>query len=187
MNSADEPTFVERMLLLHKRLKEAAVPHAFGGALALAWCIEEARGTQDIDLNVFVDATEFESVLPVFPPGVAVSERNLSELRRDGQSRLWWGDIPVDVFFNTTPFHAAAARRIRWEEFVGVDMPFLDCNDLAVFKAFFNRSKDWLDLAVMLHDGTIDANEVADIVAEHLGEDDERVPRLRHLTPESWS
>jgi len=31
-------------------LDDADVPHAFGGALALAWCTQRARGTIDIDL-----------------------------------------------------------------------------------------------------------------------------------------
>ncbi len=180
-------TFVEKMLLLHQTLDDAGVPHAFGGALALAWCVEQARGTQDIDLNLFVGAAEFEGVLAAMPDGLSITVKNRDELARDGQSRLWWDDVPVDLFFNTTPFHEAAARRVRWDEFAGIDVPFLDCNDLAVFKAFFNRSKDWLDLAVMLGDGTLDVERVAAVLTEHLGAEDERIPRLRGLRPESWS
>ena len=50
-----------------------------------------------------------------------------------------------------------------------MDVPFLDCSDLAVFKAFFNRSKDWVDLAVMLYDGTLDADRVIGVLTEYLG------------------
>ena len=46
---------VDKILALHAALDDAEIPHAFGGALALAWCTERARGTIDIDLNVFVD------------------------------------------------------------------------------------------------------------------------------------
>ena len=66
-------------------------------------------------------------------------------------------------------------------------MPFLDCADLAVFKAFFNRSKDWLDLQTMLHAGTLDKDAVVRVLTEYLGADDERIDRLRNLQPESWS
>ncbi len=40
----------------------AVVPHAFGGALALAY-YAEPRATIDIDLNVFVPAERFADVL----------------------------------------------------------------------------------------------------------------------------
>ncbi len=45
-------TVVERILALHAALDAASVPHAFGGALALAWCTQRPRGT--VDVNVFV-------------------------------------------------------------------------------------------------------------------------------------
>ena len=50
-------------------------PHAFGGALALAWCTERARGTIDIDLNVFVDGSRAREVLAALPGGVRVDGR----------------------------------------------------------------------------------------------------------------
>ena len=180
-------TFVEKMLSLHRSLDEADVPHAFGGALALAWCVEQARGTVDIDLNVFVDAANFACVLTALPKELTISDKNRTELLGDGQSRLWWEDVPVDIFLNTTPFHEAAAGRVRREQFAGAEVPFLDCTDVAVFKAFFNRTKDWLDLAVMLHDGTLDAERLERVLAKYLGADDERVERVRNLEPEPWS
>ncbi len=36
-------TVVERIVALHLALDAASVPHAFGDALALAWCTERAR------------------------------------------------------------------------------------------------------------------------------------------------
>jgi hypothetical protein len=47
-------TLVEKILRLDDRLAAEHVPHAFGGALALAYYTEDPRGTDDIDLNVFV-------------------------------------------------------------------------------------------------------------------------------------
>ena len=49
------PGIVEQILAIHGALGDARLPHAFGGALALAWCTQRARGTIDIDVNVFVD------------------------------------------------------------------------------------------------------------------------------------
>jgi len=176
-------SLVERIVTLHLALEAAAVPHAFGGALALAWCTERARGTIDIDVNVFVPHEAAAEVLAVLPAGVAVSATNREQLARDGQTRLWWDTTPVDVFFNTTEFHVAAARRARRQQFAGADVPFLSCRDLAVFKAFFNRTKDWADLEEMAAVGALDLDAVLGTLVRYLGGTDERVSRLRALSP----
>jgi hypothetical protein len=136
----------EKIVAVHESLKEAGLPHAFGGALALAWCTGRARGTIDIDLNVFVSVEQAESVLSALPDGVQRSPKLLATLRRGAQVRLWWDKTPVDVFLNRTDYHLVVAERVRWETFMGRSLPFLSCHDLAVFKALFNRTKDWADL-----------------------------------------
>lgn len=45
-------TSVEKIELVDEALTAAAVPHAFGGALALAYHVESPRATVDIDLNI---------------------------------------------------------------------------------------------------------------------------------------
>ena len=45
---------VGQILELDQLLGEARVPYAFGGALALAWCTGQARGTIDIDGNTLI-------------------------------------------------------------------------------------------------------------------------------------
>jgi hypothetical protein len=174
---------VERIVAVHRALDAASVPHAFGGALALAWCTERARGTIDIDVNVFVPHADAPAVLAALPDGITVTEANREQLARDGQTRLWWDTTPIDVFFNTTDFHAAAARRARRQHFAGVDVPFLSCRDLAVFKAFFNRTKDWADLEEMAAADALDVEAVLGTLVRYLGGDDERVTRLRALSP----
>ena len=171
----------EKVVALHQALDAAAVPHAFGGALALAWCTERARGTIDIDLNVFVDASRARDVLAALPEGVAWSDADLVTLERDGQTRLWWEGTPVDVFLNTTDFHGHVANRSRWESFAGAEVPFLSCSDLAVFKAFFNRTRDWADLEEMAAVGTLDVDRVVGVLTRYLGPRDERIRRLQRL------
>ena len=63
-----------------------------------------------------------------------------------GQVRLWWGSTPVDVFLNTTPFHDDVALRAMLHDFAGRAVAFLGCTDLAVLKAFCDRTKDWADI-----------------------------------------
>ena len=172
---------VEKILACHQSLAAADLPHAFGGALALAWCTQAARGTIDIDINLFVDVTDAERALSALPEGVEHSARDLAQLVRDTQIRLWWDATPVDVFLNSTPHHAEVQTRIRWEQFAGGELPFLSCPDLAVFKAFFNRTKDWADLEAMQAAGTLDVRHVTAVLTEYLGADDERLTKLADL------
>ncbi len=133
----------QKIVVIHSALSAADVPHAFGGALALAWCTQRARGTIDIDLNIFVAAADAEGALRGLPEAVAISDADVAQVSSSGQTRLWWDRTPIDVFLNTTEYHGRVADRVRWEEFGGARMPFLGCDDLAVFKAFFGRTKDW--------------------------------------------
>jgi len=171
----------EKIVALHRALSSAAIPQAFGGALALAWCTQRARGTVDIDLNVFVDQDHAASVVAALPKNVTWSNADLSALQRDGQVRLWWDDTPVDVFLNTTEFHEQVAARTRIEPFAGENIPFLACSDLAVFKAYFDRTRDWAELEEMAAAGTLDVEYALGVIVRYLGADDPRVERLRSL------
>ena len=168
--------------MLANVLDEANIPHAFGGALALAFCTERARGTVDIDLNVFVDNSQADEVLSILPGGVEIDEESRHELLRDGQTRLWWEATPLDLFLNTTPFHVEAAERRRTHDFAGQAVSFLGCSDLAIFKAFFNRSKDWVDLEEMNKVGMLDLDLLVGVLVRYLGPDDERIARVLSLT-----
>lgn len=172
---------VDRIVRIHESLDRAAVPHAFGGALALAWCTQRARATIDIDLNLFVGVERADEVLASLPVGVAVTDADRAAIAADGQARLWWDSTPVDVFYNTTSFHDEVAQRVRTAEFGGTTVPFLACNDLAVFKAFFDRTQDWADLEQMAEAETLDVEAVLGVLVHYLGGDDPRVERLRSL------
>lgn len=63
------------------------------------------------------------------------------------------------------------------------DVPFLDCSDLAVFKAYFNRTKDWADLEEMAEASTLDLDLVVGTLTRLVGTGDERVARLISLAP----
>lgn len=177
-------TLADKIVALHEAFEAAGLPHAFGGALALAWCTQRARGTIDVDVNVFVDPARTREVLDALPAGVAIDERTTRRLEHDGQARLWWDRTPVDVFLDTTPFHHGVLERRRWETFVGKAVPFLSCHDVAVFKAFFDRTKDWADLEEMRDAGTLDVGRAIAVLVEYVGADDERVRRLSALRPD---
>jgi hypothetical protein len=178
-------TLPARIVELHRALAAAGIPHAFGGALALAWCTKQARGTIDIDVNLFVAPERADEVLAALPDGVAWSDDDRAHIDRDGQVRLWWNETPVDLFFNTTDFHERLEARTQQHPFMEGDMPFLSCRDLAVFKAFFNRTRDWADLEEMAAAGALDVEAVLGVLVNYLGGDDERIERLRALATSS--
>jgi hypothetical protein len=175
-------SIVDKILEIGAALDAHGLPYAFGGALALAFCTERARGTIDIDVNIFVGPKEAVRVLGALPPPVSHTEADLRALERDGQTRLWWDRTPVDVFLDTTEFHVQLSQRRQLHDFSGRPIPFLGCSDLAVFKAFFNRTKDWADLEEMLAVGALNIDQTLGVLIRYLGEDDERVERLRSLT-----
>ncbi len=172
---------IDKILALHRALRAAQIPHAFGGALALAWCVRDPRTTNDIDLNIFVPTERVEETLAALPPEVIWEEPELRLLKRDGQARLQWGDTPVDLFFSVDDFHVGVGGRFRVHSIAGESVPFLACADLAVFKAFFDRDKDWIDLATMADASTIDPGALAATIAEYLGADDPRMEKIRRL------
>lgn len=173
----------DKVLAIHHALSAVHLTYAFGGALALAWCTERARGTIDIDLNVFVGTGSTRSVLDALPVEVTWTDHDADLVERDGQARIWWGRTPVDLFLNTTEFHDQAARRAVVRPFAGADVTFLACPDLAVFKAFFARTKDWADLEEMAAAGTLDVDRVIGVLVRYLGAEDHRVARLTTLAP----
>ncbi|MCP5027402.1 MAG: hypothetical protein GY929_14075 [Actinomycetia bacterium] len=177
-------TLVERIVALHRALASADIPHAFGGALALAWCTQRARATIDIDVNLFVPSADAERVWAALPNDVVVTDDDRRAIEADGQTRLWWEKTPIDVFFNTTAFHDGLGGRARLEAFGGADVPFLACRDLAVFKAFFDRTKDWADLEEMAAADSLDVEAVLGVLALYLGGSDPRIERLRQLGTE---
>ena len=170
----------DRMLAVHDALRAAGLPHAIGGAIALGYCTLEARGTQDVDINVFVSPSRTREVFAALPDGVRVTARDLQLAERDGQVRLLWDATPIDVFFSVLPFHDEVERNIRHVSFGDRTIPVLDCTDLAVFKALFARPRDWVDIEAMVEARSLDVDEAMRWVREMVG-DDPRVEQLAGL------
>lgn len=163
---------------MHASLDARRLPHAFGGAIALAYCTLEPRGTRDLDVNVFVDASRAAEVLAALPSGVAYTESDVAATQVDGQVRVWWDDTPVDVFLDVHTFHQEAAAGIRVVPFAGTEIPVLGCTALAVFKVVFNRTKDWADIEEMVGAGSLDGAATLGWVARLFGTADPRTRRL---------
>lgn len=166
------------MLAIHDALSAHGVPHAIGGAIALGYCTIEARGTQDVDVNVFLDPSRTREVLAALPEGVRVRGVDVETAERDGQVRLLWEATAIDLFFSVLPLHDEVERNIRHVAFGDRTIPVLDCTGLAIFKAMFARSRDWVDIEAMVEARSFDVDETVRWIREFLGED----PRIERLT-----
>jgi hypothetical protein len=169
---------VEKLFAVHDALAAASVPHAFGGAIALAYCVEEPRGTRDLDVNIFCDAADAAKVFAALPDGIKAADADVAAVERDGQARLFWDGVPIDVFLNNLPLHEAVADAVVWVPLEGRQVPMLDCASLAVFKALFDRTKDWADLEAIAVATPEDIESAARTLARLVGEDDPASRRL---------
>ena len=176
-------TFTEAILLVDHRLRAAKIPFAFGGALALMFCTGEPRTTADLDVNVFLPTSAVDAVLRALEPDVSYDRAARQALQEDGQARLWIDRTALDLFFSTSSFHETISSQVVTHELWGAQLPVLSCSDLAVFKAFFNRRKDWADLEAMIDAGMLDTDVVVETLTHYLG-DDERVSSFEALVAE---
>jgi hypothetical protein len=170
----------ERMLAVHDALDAGGFPHAIGGAIALGYCVLEARATQDVDVNVFVPPSRTREVFAVLPREIVATGRDLELAERDGQVRLRYGPTPIDLFFSVLPFHDDVERNVRQVSFGDRTIPILSCTALAVFKAMYGRPRDWVDIEAMVEARALDVDEARRWVTEMVG-DDPRAEKLEAL------
>jgi hypothetical protein len=181
-----EPSLPEKVVAIHEGFRKAKIPHAIGGALALAY-YAEPRATIDVDVNVFVGVNRWKEVVHALEPlGVDAGKLDPASLERDGQCRLWWGENPVDVFFANEEIHEEMPKAIRRVPFAETTIPILGPEHLAICKAMLARPKDWLDIEQMLMaaDG-FDVSEVERWLAKMVGEKDPRFEHLQELQARS--
>lgn len=179
---AEQPSLPEKVIVIHESLVDAKIPHALGGALALAY-YADPRATIDIDINVFVPTERWREVVEALTEiGVSADRLDPSALERDGQCRLWWGNNAVDLFFAYDPIHEEMREQSRRVPFGGVTVSILSPEHLAVCKAMFDRRKDWIDIEQMLIAGDdLDLAEIEKWLVRLVGNSDHRVERLRAL------
>lgn len=175
----------EKIVRIEAVLVASRIPHAFGGALALAY-YAAPRATHDIDVNVFLPARKAGRVLDALSPlGVAIDRpRAEREIRDHDQTRLLWERTPIDLFFAYDALHARCLERVRHQPFTDdVTLPVLSPEDLAVFKVLFDRTKDWVDLREMLYalGPGFDVAYAIHWLRRILSTDDERLRRFETL------
>jgi hypothetical protein len=136
---------VGKLLALEAALATAGIPHAFGGAMALAAYVEP-RGTDDLDLGVFTGSDEAEHLVSVLGSLGMDTEVDLEVIKSGDWGRLYWDETPVDFFFSYTPMHFEMQERVRQLSVSGSEVPVLGPEDVIGLKVVFNRPKDWVDI-----------------------------------------
>lgn len=174
----------EKALAIALALDRGGIPHAFGGAIALAFAAEP-RGTIDVDVNLFIPVSRADEVLSILRGlGVSVDDPGLrDQLARDEQIRLPWDRTWIDLFFAYSPLHDACNARARTVRVLDHQIRVLSAEDLAIFKILFDRPKDWVDLeAIVLTQGArFDAGYVEGWIHAVVGAEDPRAARLRDV------
>ena len=142
---------LERVVAIARAFDAAAVPHSFGGAIALGY-YGLVRGTHDIDVNVYLEGERAEPALDALRalgvPAATAGQRD--EIRRRGQTRLHWDAVPLDLFFANLAFHASCRERRRPHRLLEHTIDVLGPEDLIVCKVAFARAKDASDVEAML-------------------------------------
>lgn len=174
----------DKIVAIHEALE--GVEHAFGGALSLAYHAEP-RSTIDIDLNVFAEAQNAGAVFKKLSVlGIKSSSRQGGSRKgpvdfviETGQTRVFWGNTPIDLFFSYDPFHEAMRKATLEVPFAETTIRILSATHLCVCKAVFNRPKDWVDIQAVLGFGThVDTAEALRWLARIVGDEDSRYERL---------
>ena len=178
-------SLVDRILTIHQLLDKADVGHAFGGALALAYCTGEPRATRDIDINIFLPAEQVLVVQKALHSVIEFTDSQLKYLEAEGQTRVFWGETPVDLFFNVSDLHQHMSLKTSQGILNGVEIPVLSAEFLAIFKVMFNRTKDWADLEAMVEEGSFNNDFVVSQLVDLLGAQDARIERLIRLVAKS--
>ncbi len=167
-----------------RALKRAAVPHAIGGAIAYGF-FGAARGTFDVDLNLFVSGdAAAPAVDALISAGLQIDRSGaLQTAVERGDARGSFQGMPVDLFFNSIPVHERAANRTREVTLHGERVRVLSPEDTAVFKMLFYRGKDLVDVERLLGlmGGELDRAYVRAAIVEVVGEDDHRTRRWDEL------
>jgi Nucleotidyl transferase of unknown function (DUF2204) len=173
-----------------RALEAAQVPYAIGGAIAYGF-FGAARGTHDVDINLFVTGDAVEAAIRTLTKaGLELDVvGSIASAAERGDARGVFQGLPVDLFFNSIPVHERAATRTRIVSLHGTKIRVLSPEDTAVFKMLFYRGKDLVDVERLLTTmgSAFDAAYVRTALLEIVDEGDYRIRRwdelVRQLLP----
>jgi hypothetical protein len=185
LRTEGSPALKEKILAVDRALADAGIPHALGGAIALAY-YGEPRVTIDIDVNVFVPTDQLGEIKDAVVAVGVDPEHDERELVEDRQVRLRWDPNPVHLFFSEDELHAAMPAAVRRVPFAGATIPIVSPEHLVIRKAMLDRPKDWPDIeAIFVATDPLDVPEIESWLRRLAGDDDPRVTKFHQLARRS--
>lgn len=163
-----------KIMEIARALEKARVPYAFGGAIALAY-YAAPRGTEDIDISVFVKESKARKCLDALHR-LGIADSSTSQ----NQATLLWEHTSIHLFFSYDPFHESCKARTRRVPFGDGEVSVLSAEDIAIFKTLYDRAKDRAEVREVL----LCMGEYMDVaytlawLERFLGAEDERVVRF---------
>lgn len=122
-----------------------------GGLAVQRW--GEPRFTQDVDLTILTGFGRERDFISTLLEAFTPRRGDAAEFALNARVLLLKAsnDVPLDVAFGGMPFEEHALARSS-EFFFGSELSLRTCSaeDLVVYKAFANRTKDWLDVEGVL-------------------------------------
>lgn len=173
-----KPEPAELAVLIARQLAGAGIPYAIGGAIAYGYW-GNPRGTRDLDVNIFLSADRAGPAIDALSrAGVRLDpDRVLESAQERGDARVFYEDVPIDLFFISIPLHEVAAERTVEVMLLGQPIRVLSAEDLVVLKLLFFRGKDLVDIEriVAIQGMKLDREYVRRWLVECVGGDAERV------------
>lgn len=170
--------------LIGGMLNQRGVDYAFGGAIALGYWAEP-RGTLDVDLTLFLDPADRQSIVDLLVAlGCRFDQKDVERLLAEhGFCRATFHGVPIDVFLPTFGFYELARQRRVRVPLGDESVLVWSAETLAVFKMMFFRSKDRVDCEGLLRDGAgrFDRDWVRARLVEIFGPRDPRLPAWDEL------
>jgi len=175
------PSLDEKVSAIANALEAAGIPYAFGGAIALAF-YAAPRGTEDIDVNVFVPIDRAPQCLEVLGAlGVSPSPADPGD--EGHQLTASWAHTPIHLFFAYDPFHESCRTRAREVPFGDGRIRVLSAEDITIFKVVYDRPKDRSEVREVLfcRGERMNVEYTLSWLDRLLGADDRRVASFRAL------
>lgn len=178
---AREISLPNKVAAVHRKLSERAIPHAFGGALAVGY-YGEPRSTLDIDVNVFVSTAGWADLRIALDPLDIELGADEEDLQGADELRLDWDPNSLHLFFSNDPLHERMSEAIRFVPFDGATIPIVAPEHLVVRKALLGRTKDWLDIEqIIVATSPLNLQEIEDWLDRMVGRSDPRMKRLAEI------
>ena len=176
---ADAPTDLYALAArLSAEFREAGIPHAISGSIAMA-AHGYVRGTLDIDVLVVTSALSLPATFEVVRRhGFVGEDRDLiTSIRERSVAALRRGSISVEILTPVLPYHRTLIDRAVRFDVQGVAVPFVSLDDLIVLKMLWRRAKDFADVHALaaLGRGRIDVGYVEGTLRSILPAGDSRI------------